>query len=694
MGSVAETKKPHAICIPFPAQGHINPMMKLAKLLHFRGFHISFVNNHYNHKRLQRSRGPSALDGLPDFRFYSISDGLPPSDAEVTQSMPALCQSLPKHSLEPFCELIATLNGSEEVPPVSCVISDGCMSFTLEAAERFGLPEVLFWTPSACGVLAYTHYRDLVQKEYIPLKDMSDMTNGYLETSLEWIPGMKNIRLKDFPSFIRTTDINDILLNYLITESGKIPRGLAIILNTFDALEQDSITPLLTINPKIFTIGPLHMMQQYLDHDERLKHIGSNLWKEDVSCIDWLDTKDPGTVVYVNFGSITVMTKEQLIEFGWGLANSKKDFLWITRSDIIGGDEAMMPTEFVEETKGRGMVTSWCPQEEHNGGEAISFFIYGFRDGTSISDLWRAAKDLGVVSDVFISRKKRFNKENFGFIRFKRVADLGAMERSLNQISVKGCRLKANLSKFPRDRLVSAERDLKTGVSRLASVVVKEGVSGVVPDGRVSFWDVLLGCTSPVVLEREPFSRPCKLKTVEVPEEEGDYAASFFGKALLVEAIDGASLCNLKSLRLEGGPSTFDVTYIGGLHALLIFNNKVEAVEFLGVKADPSHSSWLTKDSSGGSVVVLSESWRCIDELVVLSWKGMNYTACIKEDLAGWVSNFVEEESVPEPVNSSVASEDWGVGEAWEDEELFDTWQPEGGACLDGLGGGAVVEGE
>ena len=117
------------------------------------------------------------------------------------------------------------------------------------------------------------------------------------------------------------------------------------------------------MNPRTFTIGPLHMMQQYVD-DDRLKHIGSNLWKEDVSCINWLDTKDPGSVVYVNFGSIIVMAKEQLIEFGWGLANSQKDFLWITRPDIVGGDEAMMPPEFVLETKGRGMVTSWCPQEE------------------------------------------------------------------------------------------------------------------------------------------------------------------------------------------------------------------------------------------------------------------------------------------------------------------------------------------
>ncbi|KAM0063896.1 putative 7-deoxyloganetin glucosyltransferase [Helianthus debilis subsp. tardiflorus] len=106
-------------------------------------------------------------------------------------------------------------------------------------------------------------------------------------------------------------------------------------------------------------------MEQHLQ-DERVKQLGSSLWKEDVSCIHWLDKKNPGSVVFVNFGSITVMTKEQLIEFGWGLANSNKNFLWIARPDSVGSTEAGMSPEFLLEIKGRGMITSWCPQEQVN----------------------------------------------------------------------------------------------------------------------------------------------------------------------------------------------------------------------------------------------------------------------------------------------------------------------------------------
>ncbi|GJU90791.1 hypothetical protein Tco_1303214 [Tanacetum coccineum] len=109
--------------------------------------------------------------------------------------------------------------------------------------------------------------------------DMSDIANGYLETILEWIPGMESIRLRDFRSFIQTRDIDDTMLNYMIRKAAAIPRGSTIVLNTFDALEHDSVNALTVTNPRTFNIGPLDMMQQHFC-DERLKQLGSNLWKE------------------------------------------------------------------------------------------------------------------------------------------------------------------------------------------------------------------------------------------------------------------------------------------------------------------------------------------------------------------------------------------------------------------------------
>ncbi|KAL9174532.1 hypothetical protein ABFS82_02G058300 [Erythranthe guttata] len=334
----AESYKPHAVCVPFPAQGHINPMLKLSNLLHTRGFFVTFVNTDYNHRRLLKSGGGPA--GLPDFRFATIPDGLPPSESEdSTQDIPSLCDSTSKTCLEPFRNLLTELNsssGEAGVPPVTCIVADGTMSFTLKAAEELGLPAVLFWTMGGCGILASMQYEYLVQKGYIPLKDMNQITDGYLETTLDEIPGMKRIRLKDFPSFIRTTDPQDFMLNFTIQQAHASQRATAIIFNTFDALEQDTLHAISAAYAPlpIYSIGPLI---------NQTTRAAASLWKEDNSCIKWLDAQHPGSVLYVNFGSITVATRQQLEEFAWGLADSRKPFIWCIRPDARGRGRRSRP---------------------------------------------------------------------------------------------------------------------------------------------------------------------------------------------------------------------------------------------------------------------------------------------------------------------------------------------------------------
>lgn len=171
MGSISTDKKPHAVLVPYPAQGHVTPMLKLAKLLHSIGFHITSVNTEYNHQRLIRSRGPDSVKGLDDFRFDTIPDGLPHTGKnDATQDIPALCDSITKNCLAPFRRLLMKLNSTDGVPPVSCVVSDAVMSFTLDAAEELGIPEVLFWTPSACGIMGYLHYQKPLERGLFPLK--------------------------------------------------------------------------------------------------------------------------------------------------------------------------------------------------------------------------------------------------------------------------------------------------------------------------------------------------------------------------------------------------------------------------------------------------------------------------------------------------------------------------------------------
>jgi len=181
---------------------------------------------------------------------------------------------------------------------------------------------------------------------------------------VDWIPGLKNFRLKDILDYIRTTDPNDIMVEFFFEIADRFNRDSTIILNTYNELESDVINALSSIFPSLYPIGPLPSLLNQTPQIHQLDSLGSNLWKEDTQCLEWLESKEPESVVYVNFGSITVMTPYRLLEFAWGLANSKKSFLWIIRPDLVIGGSVILSSEFTNEISDRGLIASWCPQEK------------------------------------------------------------------------------------------------------------------------------------------------------------------------------------------------------------------------------------------------------------------------------------------------------------------------------------------
>lgn len=167
----AVADKPHAVCIPGPVQSHIKAMLKFSKLLYHKGFHITFVNTEFNHQRFLKSGGPNSLDGLPDFQFRTIPDGLPPSDSNATQDIPSLCDSAMKSFLAPFSDFLVKLNvATSNNPPVTCIISDGFNAFTVTAAQELRIPIVMFFPIPACSLMSTMQFRTLRDKGLTPLK--------------------------------------------------------------------------------------------------------------------------------------------------------------------------------------------------------------------------------------------------------------------------------------------------------------------------------------------------------------------------------------------------------------------------------------------------------------------------------------------------------------------------------------------
>ncbi|KAL5172631.1 7-deoxyloganetin glucosyltransferase [Glycine soja] len=86
--------------------------------------------------------------------------------------------------------------------------------------------------------------------------------------------------------------------------------------------------------------------------------------REECECLKWLDSQELNLVLYVNFGNVIVMRHQQLVELAWGLANSKKKFMWVIRPDLVEGEASILPPEIVEETKDKGLLVGWYISRE------------------------------------------------------------------------------------------------------------------------------------------------------------------------------------------------------------------------------------------------------------------------------------------------------------------------------------------
>ncbi|GFZ14948.1 UDP-glucosyl transferase 72B3 [Actinidia rufa] len=364
---------PHVLIFPFQAQGHVNSMLKLAELLCLAGLHVTFLVSETVHSLLHRHS--PAHSRSPGLRFRTISDGIPPEHRRSgTGHLKELFSSL-RTTVKPlFREMIVSSNrlSGEDRRPVTCVVADGVLSFVLDLGEELGIPVIYFRTISACAFWSYFCIPKLVEAGELPFQ------GNDLDVPIEHVPGMKEfLRRRDFP---RIGDWGSSDFQFVLTETLQTPRAQGLILNTFEDLEGPILSHIQTQMPNLYTVGPLHA---HLKAKLAAKLMSSSstssssFREEDKSCLTWLDTKPARSVIYVSFGSFMVMTRDQLIEFWHGLVNSGKSFLWVTRSDLMDGQDGEIPiqTELLEATKERGYTVGWAPQEEVLAHPSVGGFL-------------------------------------------------------------------------------------------------------------------------------------------------------------------------------------------------------------------------------------------------------------------------------------------------------------------------------
>lgn len=152
--------KPHAVVIPFPAQGHVIPLLELSYCLVERGFHVTFVNNEYTHRQIT-STLPATHDCI---QMVAVSDGMAIEDRH---NIGKHCESMLSTMSGNLAELLGKLNQSE-AEKVACVVTDGAMAWSVPVAKKAGVPRtVVLWTVAAAVPALGESFPTLIESNII-----------------------------------------------------------------------------------------------------------------------------------------------------------------------------------------------------------------------------------------------------------------------------------------------------------------------------------------------------------------------------------------------------------------------------------------------------------------------------------------------------------------------------------------------
>jgi hypothetical protein len=348
----------HFVFVPLMAQGHIIPAVDTALLLATHGALCTIVSTPSTAARVRPTIDSARRSGLAvslvdfplDYAAVGLPDGMP-GGADNMDNVP------PEHMLA-YYSALALLAGPIEAylrahapRPATCIVSDFCHPWTTELASSLGVPRLSFFSMCAFCVLcqhnverfnAYDGVLDPNQPVVVPGLEKR------FEVTMAQAPGF----FRGWPGWEKFAD--DV-------ERARVEAD-GVVMNTFEEMEPEYVAGYAAARgTKVWTVGPVSLYHQ---HAGTLAARGDTASIDAGDCVWWLDGKEPGSVVYVSFGSIVHADPKQLMELGLGLEASGYPFVWVVKGAERHEEAALaFLRELEARVAGRGLlVWGWAPQ--------------------------------------------------------------------------------------------------------------------------------------------------------------------------------------------------------------------------------------------------------------------------------------------------------------------------------------------
>ncbi|CAA7042108.1 unnamed protein product [Microthlaspi erraticum] len=346
----------HFVLFPFMAQGHMIPMVDIARLLARHGGIITIITTPHNAARFKNVLDRAIQSGLPinlvEVKFPSQEPGTSQGheNLDLLDSLAASISFFKATTMleEPVEKLLKEIE-----PRPSCIIADHCLPYTNRIAKNFGIPKINFHGMCCFNLLCMHILRQNYEfletvesnSEYFPIPNFPDKVE-FAKSQLPLV-------------VIAAGDRKELLDG--MAEGDKTSYG--VIVNTYEELEPAYVRDYKKVKAgKVWCMGPVSLCNKAgVDKAER----GNKAAIDQDECIKWLDSNEEGSVLYVCLGSICNIPLSQLKELGLGLEESQRPFVWVIRGweKYKELDEWISKSGFKERIKARGLlIRGWSPQ--------------------------------------------------------------------------------------------------------------------------------------------------------------------------------------------------------------------------------------------------------------------------------------------------------------------------------------------
>ncbi|XP_072990292.1 scopoletin glucosyltransferase-like [Typha latifolia] len=335
---MAHHKLPHICFVPFPSPGRLIPMIDLANLFSSRGAHSTIFITRGNISRFASLVCHAATSGRRIcFRLIPF-----PADAGIPDNLQC-ADSVTSSRFAAAVDLLAPLISrllAEDTP--DAIISDAYLPWTADLAAEHRIPRYSF-TGTGCFALAVERAlllnrpQDRAGSDSEPflvpgLPDLVYLTRSKLAERTQPETQRKELTKKGLESDTST-------VGWVVNSFPELEPGYA------EYYERETGKP-------VYTVGPVSLcIERREDAVER--GWGPEAAQEATRVLSWLDGREPGTVVYVCFGSLYHFPAAQVRDIGMGLVDSGVPFVWVVRDDV--------EVEAAVEEKGL-VVRGWAPQ--------------------------------------------------------------------------------------------------------------------------------------------------------------------------------------------------------------------------------------------------------------------------------------------------------------------------------------------